>query len=267
MAAAEPHEPAAPDTGAGPLPELGQLPLDLRPPLAPTLDNFVVGRNAEALAAVRRLAGPPAPGSGTGGVMSSGPGPQHLLYLWGEPGSGRSHLLGALQAAGGWRWTPAHDPSRPGLALVDDVDQIDPAAQVALFSRLHAVLSGVRTLGTATLTPVPRCLVCGPQPPAQLALRDDVRSRLANGLVYRLHALNDAEMTDALEARARARGARVAEDLVPWMLTHLPRDMGRLAAALDALDTYALARQRPLTVPLLRDWLAADLPDVTPSSR
>jgi hypothetical protein len=43
--------------------------------------------------------------------------------------------------------------------------------------------------------------------------------------------------------------------------------MGRLAAALDALDTYALARQRPLTVPLLRDWLAADLPDVTPSPR
>ena len=80
------------------------------------------------------------------------------------------------------------------------------------------------------------------------------------GRVHRLHRLNDAEMAAALATRARARGATVGDDLVPWMLTHLPRDMGRLAAAIDALDGYALARRRPLNAALLREWLAAGQP-------
>ena len=45
-----------------------------------------------------------------------------------------------------------------------------------------------------------------------------------------------------------------------YLLTHLPRDMRTLAAAVDALDGFALAHKRPLTVPLIRQWLAADQP-------
>jgi DnaA family protein len=48
----------------------------------------------------------------------------------------------------------------------------------------------------------------------------------------------------------------VDDELVPYMLTRLPRDMRTLTAVLEALDGYALARQRALTVPLLREWLA-----------
>jgi chromosomal replication initiation ATPase DnaA len=33
--------------------------------------------------------------------------------------------------------------------------------------------------------------------------------------------------------------------------------MRTLAAAVDALDVYALAQKRTLTVPLVRQWLAA----------
>jgi chromosomal replication initiation ATPase DnaA len=34
--------------------------------------------------------------------------------------------------------------------------------------------------------------------------------------------------------------------------------MRTLAAAVDALDAFALAHKRPLTVPRVRQWLAAD---------
>jgi DnaA family protein len=260
-------------TASEPLPP-GQLTLDVRPPLAPRLDNFVVGRNAEALAAVAALgagkgvgAGPEASteaaagaafgaaaGAAAGAATGAAAAPRRLLYLWGEARSGRSHLLAALAAAGAWRWTPDAPPQAPGLALVDDADRLDATAQLALFSRLNAVL--VAAPRDADL----RCMVTGPVPPLQLALRADVRSRLGTGLVHRLHRLNDAEMAAALAARARARGATVGDDLVPWMLTHLPRDMGRLAAAIDALDGYALARRRPLNAALLREWLAAGQP-------
>lgn len=212
---------------------MSQLALDLLQPREPTLENFVAGRNAEALDALRRLAR---------GALA-----ERIVYLWGESGSGRTHLLAALaRTPRGTRWSAGDAPEAPGLTVVDDVDRLDAAAQVALFNRLNAV----RERADAA------CAVAGPLPPAQLALRDDLRTRLAWGLVYQLHALTDAEKAAALAAHAATRGVAVSDDLIPYMLTHLPRDLRTLVAALDALDAYALARRRALTVPLLREWLA-----------
>lgn len=211
---------------------MNQLALDLLQPREPTLDNFVAGRNAEALQALRRLAH---------GALA-----ERIVYLWGEAGSGRTHLLAALAGAPQAAWFSPNDaPGRPGLTLVDDVERLDAAAQVALFNRLNAV----RARADAA------CVAAGPLPPAQLALREDLRTRLAWGLVYQLHALSDAEKATALATHAAARGVAVSDDLIPYMLTHLPRDMRTLVAVLDALDAYALARRRALTVPLLRQWL------------
>jgi len=212
-----------------------QLVLDLLQPAAPTLENFVAGGNAEALAVLRRLA------ARTGG--------ERIVYLWGDHGSGRSHLLQALAAARGARFWQAHDaPEAGGLTLVDDVERLGEAAQVSLFNRLNAV----RARGDAA------CVAAGGVPPAQLPLREDLRTRLGWGLVYQLHPLDDEEKAEALLTHAAARGLAVGNDLIDYLLTHLPRDMRTLAAALDALDGFALAHKRALTVPLARQWLAAD---------
>ena len=66
-----------------------QLALDLIQPLRPSLDNFVVGRNAEVIAALRNLA--------AGGS-------ERFVYLWGGEGSGRTHLLQAIAASAASRW-------------------------------------------------------------------------------------------------------------------------------------------------------------------
>ena len=211
-----------------------QLALDLLQPLQPSLDNFVPGRNAEALDALRRLARAQLP--------------DRIVYLWGETGSGRTHLLRALAALpGAWRWHPSSPPEQPGLSLVDDVQALDAGAQVALFNRLNAVRAGDALA----------CVVAGKAPPAQLALREDLRTRLAWGLVYQLQPLTDDEKLAALRAHAASRGVALSDELLPYLLTHLPRDLRTLVAALDALDAFALARQRPLTVPLLKEWLAS----------
>ncbi len=211
-----------------------QLALDLLQPLEPSLDNFVPGRNREALAALQHVArGAPV---------------ERIIYLWGEPGSGRTHLLTALGSAPrAHAWSPADAPERPGLALVDDVDRLDAAAQIALFNRLNAV----RAHADAA------CVVAGSQPPAQLALREDLRTRLGWGLVFQLHALADAEKADALATHAASRGLALSQEVIAWLLTHLPRDMRTLVAALDALDAWALARKKPLTLALAKEALAA----------
>ena len=96
-------------------------------------------------------------------------------------------------------------------------------------------------------------------PPAQLALRDDVRTRLAWGLVYQLHALTDAEKEEALRTHATSRGLALPTDVLKYLMTHMPRDLSTQIAILDALDGYALAAQRSITVPLIREWAQTPL--------
>lgn len=212
-----------------------QLVLDLLQPASPTLANFVVGRNAEAVDMLQRLvAGLPA---------------EPIIYLWGVPGCGRTHLLQALAALPAARWWQADDaPDTAGLSLIDNVERLSEPAQVALFNRLNAV----RARGDAG------CVASGSEPPAQLPLREDLRTRLAWGLVYQLQPLADAEKIEALQAQAAARGLSLGADVVEFLLTHLPRDMRTLSAALDALDAFALALKRPLTATLARQWLASE---------
>ncbi len=212
-----------------------QLPLDLLRPPAPTLENFVPGPNAAVVAALRDVL--------------AGQGPQ-FVHVWGTTGSGRSHLLTALARAASAsaqtvvRGVPQFAPDRR-LYIVDDVHLLDAVGQAALF----ALQNHVREHGATFL------VTAADLPPAQLRLRDDVRTRLAWGLVFALRPIPEADQAAALLAYARALGARVDEDLVSYMLTRLPRDMRTLVSVIDALDAYALARKRALTVPLLREFL------------
>jgi len=196
-----------------------QLPLEISPPAAPSLDNFVAGANAEALAAVRALA--------AGRLRES------IVYLWGERGSGRTHLLRAAARA------------NPALVAADDVEALDAAAQQALFNAINAAREGQAAV-----------LAAGAAPPGQLALRDDLRSRLGWGLVYQLHAPSDSEKAGYLRGEAARRGLRLPDEVLSYLLSHLPRDLASLNAVLDALDRHSLASQRPLTLPLLREALA-----------
>jgi len=215
-----------------------QLTLDLVRPLTPSLDNFVVGRNAEAVAVLRAIA------AGRG---------EPFVYLWGERGSGRTHLLDALASARPAALA-AENAAIPGfdeatrLYLVDDVDTRAAAEQ----QRLFVLMNEVRANPGAVL------VTTGSAPPAQLALREDVRTRLAWGLVYQLHALTDEEKAQALDEHARSRGLALSHDVIAYLLNHMPRDMRTLVAILDALDGYALAAKRAITVPLVREWAQGD---------
>ena len=195
-----------------------QLPLEISPPAAPSLDNFVAGANAEALAAVRALA--------AGALREA------IVYLWGSRGSGRTHLLRAAARA------------NPALVAADDVEALDPGAQQALFNAINAAREG----GAGVIA-------AGAAAPAGLALREDLRTRLAWGLVYQLRAPSDAEKAAYLRAEAARRGLRLPEEVLAYLLTRLPRDLASLNAVLDALDRYALASRRPLTLPLVREAL------------
>ena len=193
-----------------------QLALPISPPPEPTLDNFVPGSNAELLATLRELA--------------AGRCPESVIYLWGEPGSGRSHLLRAS--------------TREGVVCADDVERLDDHGQIALFNAINQAREAGATV-----------LAAGDAPPAQLALREDLRSRLGWGLVYQVKPLSDAEKALYLRAEAGRRGLKVPDEVVWYLLTHVRRDLHSLSALLDRLDRASLEQSRPITLPLVREAL------------
>jgi len=104
-----------------------------------------------------------------------------------------------------------------------------------------------------------RLLTAAQQPPQHLAMREDLRTRLGSGLIYRLRPLTDDEKAEAVTALARERALKLSPDIVGYLLRHVSRDMRTLAMLVVALDQYTLEQKRPVTLPLLRELLSAPL--------
>lgn len=214
-----------------------QLLLGIAPEWSPTLDNFVAGRNVELLSALRQAL-----------VATQG---ERALYVWGETGSGKSHLLQAAvahaRAAGEMAvYACCEVPEAARVVAVDDVEGLDDEAQIALF----ALYNRMRENGGLLL-------VSGTQAPAFLKLRDDLRTRLGWGLVYQVHALNDGEKAQALRQHALARGFELPNEVTTYLLRHGRRDLPALLATLDALDEHCLRLKRAASVPLLKEVMRA----------
>jgi DnaA-homolog protein len=217
-----------------------QMLLDLGAEKPQTLDTFVVGQNAELAQLLRHYA-----------RYSTGMPNERFVYIWGEAGAGKSHLLHALAATPGARYIPAGAGENAylfdegtTLYLMDDCQLLSPDAQIAAF----ALFNQVRENGALLVS-------AGDKPPIGLALREDLRTRLGWGLIYQVHGLTDEEKIAALTQAAQARGITLPPGVLPYLITHFRRDMRSLSAMLDALDQYSLETQRPITLPLLRSLL------------
>jgi DnaA family protein len=221
-----------------------QLLLDIQPASSPTLENFVAGGNAELLQVLRELA--------------QRDHSQRSLTLWGEAGSGKIHLLHAVVANAQFKGLSAAYLDTPqtsqlieqqvDLLALDNVQRLDEAAQIALFNLFNQFRDQGKLL-----------VVAADVAPAQLTVRDDLKTRLAWGLVYQVSSLTDAEKIQALKSHALERGMRLPEEVVEYCLRHLRRDLPTLMATLDALDDWSLTTKKPVTIAMVRELLRSDL--------
>jgi DnaA family protein len=222
-----------------------QLPLRVRLRDAARFASFVPARNEEVFA-----------------LLSGGwAGLPRALWLWGRPGTGKSHLLQAACADTGERGgTAAYFDlgTAPAEAILegceafelvslDNLDAVvsDPRWDAAIF-RLYTLLQDGRG----------RLVIASTAPPASLAFAlPDLRSRLLAASVHQLHELDESGQLAALQLRATRRGLDLSEDAALYLMHRLPRDLHSLFAVLDQLDEASLAAQRRLTIPFLREVL------------
>ena len=221
-----------------------QLVLEISPPADPTFANFVTGQNREAVNVLTNAAQSTLNGA-------------KVIYLWGLPGCGKTHLLRAFALACGSAWLENSAQLRyvsvvrqpTTHVLVDNVQSLDDAQQVSLFDAINQ----------RALDPVAKVVVTGNVAPRDLSLRPELSSRLGSGLVFSLHPLSDAEKIQALNAHAFSRGFVLRDEVVSYLLRHARRDMPSLIGVLDALDQYSLETGREITLPLLKQMAQPEL--------
>lgn len=223
-----------------------QLALDIGLAAGPTLANYFPGPNEAALRHLALWLGE-RPGTGARSPVPT--------YLWGPGGSGKTHLLRAVleglraQGAGaGWLDAGVAEPpafdERWSAVLLDDVQRYGAVQQHAAFNWfVHAQTQHIAVLAAGEL------------PPADLKLREDLRTRLGWGHVFALRTLSETERRAVLRQQADARGVFLSDEVMDFMLSRFSRDLGSLAQLLDRLDGYALRTQRAITIPLLKAML------------
>ncbi len=225
-----------------------QLTLGLRLKDEATFANFHAANNAEIVAELKKTA------SGQG---------ERIVYLRGTRGEGCTHLLQAcchyayhhqlgsvyLPLANLLTFSPEVLNGLESLAVIclDDLQVVAglPEWEEAIFHLYNRIYD---TGGNIIISAneAPRSL--------QLGLPDLV-SRLSWGIVYQLQPLADQEKLTILMMRAHHRGISLSEEVGKYILTHCPRHMATLFAALDALDKASLAAQRRLTIPFVKEVL------------
>lgn len=219
---------------------LNQLALDFPVEDALSFDTFVVEPwNRELVATLAKLAEA-----------------EQFYYLWGQPGSGRTHLLQALcNDCESSVYVPLKKLGEHGPQVLEGLEQIDLvcvddldclSGQTAWQEALFRLFNDIREKGGRLIT-----TAC--QTPRQLPVElQDLRSRLSWGTIYQLHGLSDAGKAEALRIRAALRGIEMSPEILNYILLRSNRDMQALLHVLETLDQLSLVEKRKVTIPFIR---------------
>jgi DnaA-homolog protein len=226
-----------------------QLSLDLGIQEVASFNNYVETGNEEVMFNLSRLI------EGVG---------ERFIFLWGEQGSGVSHLLQSAVA----------EYAQKGFSLyltmsevmnydVDALDGLEEAGLVCLDDiqlimgqdnwqeALFHLFNRIRETGG--------CLLVGADfnPFAEKTELQDLASRLTWGLTLKVASLSDETKVKVLIDRAGDLGFIISETVAKFIVQRSSNSIGAIMNVLHAMAEQSLARQRKITVPFVKevmDW-------------
>lgn len=227
------------------------LDLDLLPAKTKDLEDFIAGPNFEVLHSLRAL------------LADQG---ERQLFLWGDGGLGKSHLLQATckqasQAGLNAYYLPLADLVPDALALLDQIDRVDLLAldDIQAISGRADWQEAIMHRFNETKARGGRLLFAGRLSPKDSAIElPDLRSRLGWGLSYRLRSLDEAGLRALIEHETNRQGRQLPDSAIHYLLKHASRSPGKLADLLAELDWESLQLGRRLDRRLIAEHLKSD---------
>lgn len=224
---------------------VSQLPLDFQFQSVNSFASYFPANNSETLAHLHTF------------LQSNN---EQQLFLWGENGLGKTHLLQAscIEAEKfgktpfylSFHSDPLPDPAmlegleEIDLVCLDDIDLIagQPAWEHALFNFYNRHREKDNQL-----------LISAGCPPQLLTIQlPDLKTRMSWGLTLKLQSLDDEQLIQALDHKARVLGFAIPAHIGKFLLSHYQRDLPSLWRLLTKIDHATLAAKRKLTIPFLK---------------
>lgn len=188
---------------------------------------------------------------------------EQCVYLWGNDGVGKSHLLQAACREVSIRgepvsFIPLSDFQKYNVQIFEALEFnqlicIDDVQAIVGDRSWEAALFDLYNRAKEHNTPI---IISGSKNAKGLGLElKDLESRLLWGLVLQIKPLLDHEKVTALQLRATQRGFKLSDDACKYLINHFPRDMSSLFQVLNTLDQASLVHKRKITVPFIKQLL------------
>lgn len=216
---------------------MNQIAFDFDEPAYPTFDKLLGTANAELIYILQQ---------------------EHdqFLYIWGEAGVGKSHILQAwvgqaVQAGHNALYIDVGNTALTDVAeqadylAIDQVEKLNTNEQATLFYIFNTFRNSHRG----------HLLLSADVPPGKLNLREDLRTRMGFCLAYEVQSLSKEEKIDALTNMAKTRQLNIDPIIYQYLLEHWRQDLNSLISMFNDLANYSIAQGKPITLPLLRRLL------------
>lgn len=183
---------------------------------------------------------------------------ERVNFVHGPTAVGKSHLLqGICQQLDGALYLPLlelaelppeellNELERAPLLAFDDVQIIAGNVnwEESFFHLMNRARQADCTLWFASQIP----------PGAVPIELPDLKSRLMGGVVWAIPSCDEDELGEILQFRAKRRGIELSDAVLGYMSRRQSRGLRELLDSLEVLDRASLQRQRPITVPLVKD--------------
>lgn len=215
-----------------------QLSLDFDEPNYPRFDQLLGNANAELIYFLQQPH-------------------DQFIYIWGEKGVGKSHILQAWvgQAIQAGHRAVYIDADKTSLSAhlvldadyvaIDQIEKLRSKEQGVLFNLFNTFRNNRRG----------HLLLSSDFHPAKLNLREDLRTRVAYCLAYEVQPLSRKEKINALNHLAHTRQLHIDPKIYEYLHDHWRQDMNNLLSMFNDLVAYSFTMGKPLTLNLVKQLL------------
>lgn len=225
-----------------------QIPIKFEFQANQSFSTFYVGNNAEIINHLQQISN----------------NREQQIFLWGEKGSGKTHLLQAIcQNASNLNKAALYflldANAQPDVSFFEDLEYLD----IACFDNIEQIAGNIAwekaffNFYNSYRDSNKKLVLSASCPPKYLAMQiPDLKTRMSWGLTLKLKSLTAEQQIKALIFKANDLGFEIPVNVGLFLLTHYSSDLPSIWSLLDKIEYTSLATKRKITIPFLKQIMA-----------